>query len=230
VPRRGAIRVAAIRRLAAKLGALARWTLVEPHAVWTGLLVPLVALTLASLAPGAGELRVRAVACLMTLAGVVLVARGIIETRRRFGRPPLRARARAWLRRRPRLFDKPPGQVIRPDPVVARFGVGSPTVAVGAPRSASIDERVAWLEQKVQSIDGRLRRIAAELRADADQLRTLLGEERAARAQADEKVEKLVEEIGAGGLDFEGVGVWWVIVGALLEAFPAEVARLLAWS
>ena len=72
-------------------------------------------------------------------------------------------------------------------------------------------------------------RTQSELRAEADKLRTAVGEERAARVQEDEKLEALVEDLAAGGLDFEGVGVWWVAVGALLGTFPGELATLLRW-
>jgi hypothetical protein len=101
--------------------AFARWLVVDTFAAWFAVAGPLLALAPAltarmpALVPCPSwawlggcsvEARVRLAGFLVTLMGVVLVAKGIRDTLKTFGAPSVRSRVAAWWGRRPRLFGR----------------------------------------------------------------------------------------------------------------------------
>jgi hypothetical protein len=57
-------------------------------------------------------------------------------------------------------------------------------------------------------------------------LRSALTSEHSAREELERGIRAQLEDLSAGGLDFEAVGVAWVIIGNVFSTFPTEIAKL----
>ena len=60
-------------------------------------------------------------------------------------------------------------------------------------------------------------------------MRNELESERRERAVQDEKTQKRLEEVSAGGLHLEWAGVFWLLLGLVLATAPAEIIRFFSY-
>lgn len=104
---------------------------------------------------------------------------------------------------------------------------GSAHVRKVAGSNASIEEKVTAIEDNLRLIDDRVTSVDNQLRANIADLRTTIASERTAREEMERSIRAQLEDLSAGGLDFEAVGVAWVVIGNALTTFPCEIAKLL---
>jgi hypothetical protein len=98
---------------------------------------------------------------------------------------------------------------------------------VSLPPNASLEERVVALEQ-VQGLHSTL---MADIRDRIDEeghVRACeLESERRKRAVEDNKIQGLLEEASAGGLQVDSVGVAWLFFGLIFGTASTEIAKFL---
>jgi hypothetical protein len=174
------------------------------------------------------EARVRFAGFLVTLFGVALVAHGIIGTLKTFGAPSVRSRAAAWWARRPRLFGRTIDVSGATTATASASGSltlsGGGTVRVGPP---SLEEQIAELKQEIARTNARVNVVDQRTQDDVRDLRTALAGERAAREASTRTLAEQVQSYTVGGIVWEVVGAWWVVVGQLFGAFPDEIAKVI---
>lgn len=177
-------------------------------------------------ATGAANAKLRICGLFLQLLGLLLIARGIRETRKIFGRPGLLERARGWWRRRP-LFNRP--RVVN---ISGVGGIGSAqafgTASVGrAPNpNATVDERLALLETDVAQIRQQLGETRHELKSEIGAVRTETAANIKALTTADEQTKRLLESVSIGGIDLEIIGLVWLIVGVIAATAPDEILNM----
>jgi hypothetical protein len=209
--------------------ALGTWLILEPLPLWASVTVPLIGLAMGWAIPVEPELRVRLAGYLVTLAGVGLVVKGIRDKRRHFGRPALFERLRNWLSRLPALLGGPrpvTGKAMMAAGAI--FATGSGHVRLAVSSSAPLEERLAALEENLKRIDDRITGVDGQLRGSITELREAIRVESSAREQLHQSLKMQLESLSAGGLDFEAVGVVWVVVGNAFSTFPTELAKAIA--
>ena len=167
---------------------------------------------------------VRYAGTVLQLLGVCVVAIGLSEMRRLFGKPTLVARVLGWLRQLRSVF-------IRPQPIALQASVASAAAVAGecrvvrTPRpGAPLDERVSALESDLASLRDELDAKVGGLRADIRALSDKIKHERRERERADQQTARRVEEVAVGGLHLETVGLFWLVMGTLGTSIPDEIA------
>jgi hypothetical protein len=176
--------------------------------------------------PHSPEARIRLTGMALQLLGICAVVWGISETRRFFGRPPLRHQVVGWLRRFP---------LLRQDVVVGVVGAtleaaglnAHAHVTYGAGPGAAVDARLEALERNVVAIYQRISQtqsaVETGLRNITDGLRA---EDHQRQADAQAILERL-DATGTGGLPVAAIGATWVFVGTVLGTASAEPASFL---
>jgi hypothetical protein len=206
---------------------LARWALLEPWKVWLAFGVPIAVFFASEAVPwGTADQRVRGAGLLMTLGGVVLVARGIADTRKMFGRLTYRQRLALWMKARPRILAVR-GVTVNVSAVQSHSMVGTVTVSTGARDLSTVEGRLKGLEDDVRRIDQRIAKAEGERHTEIAKVRANASAEQESRITGDQELRKLIENVAAGGLDFEAIGVVWVIAGELFGSFSAELSSWL---
>jgi hypothetical protein len=122
-----------------------------------------------------------------------------------------------------------------PRPITLNVGTGSlrlsgsGTLTTHSPARdlSTVDRRLTALEEDVRRIEERITTTEASLRGETAKLRETVSAEQSSRVAADERLRQLVEDVAAGGLDFEAMGVVWLIAGEVFSSFSAEIARRL---
>lgn len=218
--------VVELREVTRRILGLPRWLLIEPWKFWAALLVPFVALALSWLLGGDPGFRVRLAGYLMTFAGVLLVAHGIWETQRLFNRPRLAHRAQAWLKRFPLTAQRRVTGVVGMALGCASVA-GSLTVRKVA-KDSSLEARVDALEENLRHIETRVSATEQRFLNELQKVNESLASERSERERGDHTLRDRLERFSAGGLDFELMGVVWLIVGQLFASFPDEVGNFLS--
>jgi hypothetical protein len=171
------------------------------------------------------EPRIRWAGMSLELMGLITVMLGIRDTRLRFGRPSLLTIGRELLRDFPRF---------RKDERMS-FGTGNITLegvtmsAVGTtslPPNASLEERVTFLEGKtnqtyllINEQDNFFREEIKRLKhEDKDLGQKISG--------GDNENKRLLEDVAAGGLNLEILGVSWLFFGIILATASNEIVKL----
>jgi hypothetical protein len=206
---------------------LVQWAFLDPRAVWGSLGVPAVILATAWLLPLAPELRVRIAGFVVTLAGVVLVVVEILDRQHLFNLKRIPERVLAWLNRFPRILLRPRPNVFDLQAAMGGLGaVGKAQVRVSAGPGASLERRVTILEQNLQLAEERITEVETDFTTQIRRLQSEGEAERRTREEHDLALRKQVEQLSVGGLDFELMGVVWVIIGSAFSTFPGEIARI----
>jgi hypothetical protein len=92
-----------------------------------------------------------------------------------------------------------------------------------------INTRLEALEKNLLSVRGEAERTAKQLqiergdRSDADR------EERGQRIRALLEIQSQLNQLAAGGLHVEWIGVFWLVVGLILSTVSPEIAYGLDW-
>lgn len=205
-----------VRRFARAVVWDARW-------FWWAVLWPVTCLAVAVCGFGGGADAISGAGLFVNLAGAYSVVHGIGERRRTFGLPGVRHRAAGWLRRVWRsLFPGKP-QVVTAQGAVSLSGAGTAT-ARGMVWPNSLSKRVQVLYEEVLYLHGQLAKVESSMRTEADARRQADLDERAARETAILEQRRQLAELMTGSLDEERVGVWFVVLGSTLGAFPTLIA------
>jgi hypothetical protein len=174
------------------------------------------------------ELQIRYSGLAFELLGLLLVIRGIRETRTLFKKPSLRRFAAAWLRSWPSWRVAAHVRV-----GVGHAAVGDMTASLRGTAEISAD---ATLEQKVEALRLQMKVLTddvATVRADHERRLSAqqdeLANEKRARADGDAAIRVLIDESIAGGLHLEAIGVVWLLLGIVLSTASTEVAKLFGW-
>lgn len=166
---------------------------------------------------------------LIGLAGLSLVAYGLSKTRRLFGKPSVWSRLADWGRAAVAMFVRPPS---RPINIEAKLGGvtvrGLAGTILGGPEK-TLEQRVKELEEHAVAIKKQLEEIRTEaqqaLEAAREEFRTDQGHIRQSVSDLDQRFEKF----SVGGLDLEGMGLFWLIFGSALSTFHDRLAALAVW-
>lgn len=211
-----------------RIGNILRVLTIDARRAWLALLP----LTVMFLVPGLvtcnGEKHLRYTGLLLQLAGLVVVAIGIANTRRLFGRPTVAQAIGKWLLQLKTAFGPPLIQVSASSTVsVEARAAGSGTLS-GAltAQSATIEGRLAELERADQEIRQRLTEVSKHVTTIKSELQATIKREMEQRLQADQKLKRLLEDQAAGGLHLETAGLVWLLVGTFVGGIPSELLWL----
>lgn len=103
------------------------------------------------------------------------------------------------------------------------------TVLVRAgPGDGSLSTRLKAVEVTVRRIDERITATEHELRRDLQAVRALVEEVRLQSEARSSSISLQLERYSTGSLDWELVGVVWVVWGQAFGSFPAEIGKGLA--
>jgi hypothetical protein len=210
-----------------RLRAFGRWLFGEGKPGWVAVAFPALAMSTVWIRYGPGDdMRVRIAGFLLSLLGVGLVAIDIRAKTRAFKKPSLIARVRAWVSRRPPLLSSQGTTVNLGAAAAGGSSRLSGTLTTRAPRT-TLDERVAGLEEDVRKLRDELSKTTLDIRTEADRRARDIEETRRASATAVGALSSQIEDLSVGGLNFEAVGVVWVMVGTFVSTFPDLVASWL---
>jgi hypothetical protein len=212
-----------------RIRGLLRWLLLEPWPVWLAFGTPIVLLFLAWRFGSRSEKDVRTAGFGVTLLGVVLVAKGLSDTRQMFGRTSAVRRSLNWALRLPSFFRRP-RQISLAASVSAGASVSAALGTVLAKVPRSLESRVEGLERDVGLLGAQISGAERRISDEALRLRGEIAAERSQRQQSHDQLRHLLESYSVGGIDFEAIGLVWVIFGQMFGSFPGEVAgKLVSW-
>ena len=156
----------------------------------------------------------------LELLGIAVVARGIVQLRRRFKRP-------SWFARLLTALQRPGDNTIQIKAgVMGVSGLGTVT-AVGNVATPTIEQRLDALEATTTQLRTDLTDTRQALTASIDTVASNLRRETDERAAAIRDVLHQLEDVSAGGLRLESLGLTWLVVGVLLTTVPNELATWL---
>jgi len=204
------------------LAAVWRWLMV-PSTEWLGLLVVAGGVTVAAFL-GGDEGTIRVVGMLLQLLGIATVAKGIVDTRRLFGRPSIRIAIAEWLSAFPPMTPK--HAVIAVSDAMHLSISASGFASASLPADASIQTRVEVLETNVRLVHERITGVQAEIDATLKTLHADLHDEKSTRSAEDEALSVRLENASTGGLRISAVGALWLSVGVVMSTIPAELSAL----
>jgi len=212
--------------------ALGRW-LLEAQRVWAPAVVVVAIVAVSFLMPAKPEDRLRYCGLTLELLGIATVVLGIIGKRKLFKKPTLREHIRSWFDRRPRWGRR--RQAILAG--TASLGIASAAAKLslwrGIPPNASLEDRVAAVEQNLNTLRTELANAEKDIQNEARQRTEAIDAERRARETAMNEMRVQLEGMGAESLHVEMTGVFWLVVGVVLDTISAELAwvftSLLGW-
>lgn len=209
-----------------RIRAFLNWLVVDPLAFWSAIGLPVVVLVACRRVSFPGDVGVRSAGYILTLAGAFLVARGVLETQRLFERPRYLDRVHAWLKRFTIPF-KRRSVIAAASSVTLGISGNATATLIRANKKRSVSERLRLLEQDVKRLETLVDASVARVANDVAQLRAKIETERNQRSEELERVRKLLVQFSAGSLDWEVVGLVWLVVGQALAYFPGEIAEIL---
>ena len=217
-----------IMRLSRWVARFAAWLYEARMLCLVVLVVPTVAFLISFALFPVWETRLRIAGLFLQLFGIAVVVWGLSETGRLFSRPNPMQYTVEWFKRFPR-FDAEGrifaslGATVQGAAMVSAVG----TVSVRA--TATLEERVAALEAAQNYFIEQVREIQGHYEQEIRIVRNELESERRERAVQDEKTQKRLEEVSAGGLHLEWAGVFWLLLGLVLATAPAEIIRFFSY-
>jgi hypothetical protein len=207
--------------------ACASWHDWRPHLLWLWAVVVLFTVPCFFLPRGADRVQWQAV--LFQWAGVLTVAFGLADTRRRlFGKPSLWKELWDRLRRLSYIVRAPPpisanlNAIEAGDAVIAGIGFVRDSVA------GTLDERVAALAENQRRIDQTVTALQRDLLNLKHQTTDRIDVEHRERQSADQSIRDQLEEAIIGGIHLEFAGVGFLLIGTLFGTVPACVASVLS--
>ena len=212
-------------RLIQWLGAVASW-FAEPRRLWLAPVV-LVLLVAAPLVGGIAEAKVRWSGLALQVCGIATVAYGLRQTRRLFGRPPVRMLLREWLRRFPSWRT----HVVRGRAAAtassSRGARTRGTVWTTMDSSLSQLGLLQAIRKNVEGLNSRLLQLESQADASRRALTSEIDDERKTRSAADKEIRAKLEAAETGGLYISLVGLVSLLAGLLLTTLSGEIARWL---
>lgn len=168
--------------------------------------------------------QVRYAGVFLETLGFILVAIGIRGTRKLFDRPSFAANLAQWFKAVISAFKPQHKSVITG---TARFNLRAPSVEItGTVRSTTLEGRVEVLERAVESLGKTIREEAQRQKTEVSKLETAIKEEKDQRVSAIAVESRKTEQLAVGGLQYEIVGLVWVLVGTLGSNMPDEIAKI----
>jgi hypothetical protein len=201
---------------------------VEKWRVWVPFVCVAAATLLGYLISGEVELRIRYFGLGFELAGIVTVALGLEERRKLFERPRLLQgvwdRVKHWVS----IWWKPQTRVIeiRTGDTVMVGLTGKLSVWRGISSEAPLQERVAALEVNLTTLKDEQGDISKRLQEEERKRDEAVTSERRAREEFDQQLNRRLQELGAGNLHLEWLGVIWLLIGVILTTTSSELAKL----
>jgi len=212
--------------------ALGQW-LQQAWRVWGPLVVVPAILALSHLIPAKLEDRLRYCGLVLELLGIATVVLGIIGKRKLFKKPTLREHIRAWFDGRPRWGRRQQAILTATGSLGIASGAAKLSMWRGIPPNASLEDRVAAVEQNLSTLRTELANAEKEIQNEARQRTESIAAERRARETAMSEMQAQLEGMGAESLHVEMTGVFWLVVGVVLDTISAELAwvftSLLGW-
>jgi hypothetical protein len=212
------------RRLRGWLARLARW-LFKPHMLWTFVVGTAAPVVLVLVVASEWEQRLRLAGLLFQWLGIAVVAYGLHETRKLFHRPTMLSLACDWFRQFPPWLEK---KRLISGTATIQAGSSSMTgrMKVSPAPGAPLQDRVRILEEQVDRLQDLTWNLDDRAREDSKRLDSAIESERKNREAEDQQVRRLLEEVLAGGLRIEWMGVFWLFVGVMLGTVPTDIVRL----
>jgi hypothetical protein len=202
--------------------------LVDGSAAWVAIGGLVIAGSFAALrSPAAGAAAaLREAGTLLQLFGLGLVAYGLSDMRRKFGRPSVVTAATQWWRRlrtamgpaQPITFSGQAGGVA----IVS----GRAVMDVRAGPNSSLERRVEILEQRLDILAREARDAQERLDRRLDEVSKRSEAESRAHADAVERLRVQLEDMAVGGLHFEMAGLVWLLFGTITSSLPEELVWL----
>lgn len=160
----------------------------------------------------------------LQVLGLSTVAAGLHGLRQKFRRPGVVAQAYAAARERiARLLSKPRNVVLHAE--------AGEYVLVGEDVEAIVRAGPATpIDRRVEILEGELDRLRERVGRDRERVARLddaVTRERTERTTADAALGGTVEELAAGGLNLQTMGLCWLFGGALLGTLPGPIAAAL---
>jgi hypothetical protein len=162
--------------------------------------------------------------------GLVLVAQGLSETRKQFGKPSVFGRLRRWFEAFASTFRRQEHQ--RAVAATGRFSLrtGHVRARVGVGQNATVEQRVHALEQNLKILSSELTEVRSSHDLKLAKIETALEEEKKQRVAEMGQLSRQLEDLAVGDLHLETIGLFWLVLGILFTNIPNEISRLLLWS
>lgn len=203
----------------------------QPRFVWGAALLPAVVIWVSVHIAGGPhlEMALKAAGFLLGFFGLVLVAIGLSKTRRLFHKDSVGARIRQWWRNVIGLIVKPQPIFMSGNQTLGGFTMTGCLTSAASAEAKTLQERVAALEQRASETEGQIDDAREEARLAVDEVRReFRSEVRGIRTSVKATREQL-EEFSVGGLDLEGMGLFWLFTGSMFSTFHEELAKCSVW-
>jgi hypothetical protein len=164
---------------------------------------------------------------ILQFCGLVLVAKGIEDTRQLFGKPSLRQQLKTWAMALVNSLKAP-----QPINITLPTITGGATVSgglVSVKISQGLDARVAELERRLDEMQKTVDELKHGLQKEAAERREEIAREIAGVRAEIERHRRTMENYAAGGLSFEVAGLVWLLVGTAVGSLPGELAFIAKW-
>jgi hypothetical protein len=161
----------------------------------------------------------------LQLAGVIIAAIGLRDTRRAFeDQPTTWEGIKQWWAGRPRFT--PPTRIISMAALESGDSFMSGRGRVGASPTPSLTDRVALLEQQYGQLFDEVGNLGSELKKQVDELTRAIEVERSERSAGDESNKQRMIKALAEGLPLGRVGVGFFLIGIAAATASIEIASL----
>lgn len=170
--------------------------------------------------------QLRYAGAVLEVLGLLLVAIGIRKTRKLFRRPSLVKKTVEWFTLFVGAFKKPEPHTISVASGALNTMVGDVRVEIGVAEGAPLENRVHALEQNLRILRGEIKQTDERVQRSLSEINNAVEDEKNKRISAVESTSFRIEELAVGGLQFEIVGLCWLIVGTLCSSIPTEISRL----
>jgi hypothetical protein len=206
---------------------LAVWAFRDAKGVWVSILPIALIIGCVSLKIGLDEQGIRISGLLLELLGILVVAKGLSESRKLFGRPSLYQSFVNWVKRYPRF--EPRSYTLKAGEGSVRLsGTVSMVFTPGHKEAISIEERMSALEAKHALLTRQLEEYHAHLDKETGKWAYTMKSEEEARFKGDKDNAKQLEAAVVGGINLETMGIVWLACGVTLSSLSAELEYLIS--
>jgi len=207
---------------------LAVWVFLDAKDAWISILPIALIIGCGWLIFGLDEQGIRISGLVLELLGILVVARGLSESRKLFGRPSLYQSFLRWTERRPR-FGAPKYVLNAEGSCFAVNGSDSAMARGFVGTSAhTLEERIVLLERRLNLADTQIQEGRRKLEEEAKNRMEAIVSEEVARIEGDAIVQKQLEEAVVGGINLETVGIVWLACGVTLSSLSVELDCLIS--
>lgn len=169
---------------------------------------------------------IRYAGLLLQLVGVGVVAYTLRGRGKLFGRLPVIAYARQWIRRAPGL--RPRHQTLETSVVssTVTFGSAGLTVWRTLQPDQTLDAQIAAIRENLETLRGQFDSLAQRQGVQIAEVQQAIASERAERSQQVQAARRTLEGVAAESLYLEAAGLVALVVGIIAATIPVEIAAL----